>query len=62
MNKKFVYQVGNNKKSYTMMHGQPNIKVYSFVIDKLGAGLCVAYIACCQMFTCVSTFVLLVLR
>jgi len=45
-----------------MMHGQPNIKVYSFVIDKLGAGLCVAYIACCQMFTCVSTFVLLVLR
>jgi len=26
MNKKFVYQVGNNKKSYTMMHGQPNIK------------------------------------
>ena len=28
MNKKFVYQVGNNKKSYTMMHGQPNIKIY----------------------------------
>jgi hypothetical protein len=28
MNKKFVYQVGNNRKSYTMMHGQPNIKVY----------------------------------
>jgi len=28
MNKKFVYQVGNNKKSYTMMHGQPNIKNY----------------------------------
>jgi len=27
MNKKFVYQVGNNKKSYTMMHGQPNIKI-----------------------------------
>ena len=26
MNKKFVYQVGNNKKSYTMMHGQPNTK------------------------------------
>jgi hypothetical protein len=26
MNKKFVYQVGNNKKSYTIMHGQPNIK------------------------------------
>ena len=26
MNKKLVYQVGNNKKSYTMMHGQPNIK------------------------------------
>jgi len=25
MNKKFVYQVGNNKKSYTMIHGQPNI-------------------------------------
>jgi len=25
MNKKFVYQVGNNKKSYTMMHGQTNI-------------------------------------
>ena len=28
MNKKFVYQVGNNKKSYTMMHGQPNIKIF----------------------------------
>jgi len=27
MNKKFVYQVGNNKKSYTMMHGQPNINI-----------------------------------
>ena len=27
MNKTFVYQVGNNKKSYTMMHGQPNIKM-----------------------------------
>jgi len=27
MNKKFVYQVGNNKKSYTMMHGQPNIYI-----------------------------------
>jgi hypothetical protein len=27
MNKKFVYQVGNKKKSYTMMHGQPNIKI-----------------------------------
>jgi len=28
MNKKFVYKVGNNKKkSYTMMHGQPNIKI-----------------------------------
>jgi len=27
MNKKFVYQVGNNKKSYTMMHGQPKIKI-----------------------------------
>jgi len=27
MNKKFVYQVGNNKKNYTMMHGQPNIKI-----------------------------------
>jgi len=26
MNKKFVYQVGNNKKIYTMMHGQRNIK------------------------------------
>ena len=26
MNKKFVYEVGNNKKVYTMMHGQPNIK------------------------------------
>jgi len=26
MNKKFVYQFGNNKKSYTMMHGQTNIK------------------------------------
>jgi len=26
MNKKFVYQVGNNKKRCTMMHGQPNIK------------------------------------
>ena len=25
MYKKFVYQVGNNKKSYTMMHGEPNI-------------------------------------
>jgi len=25
MNKKFVYQVAN-KKSYTMMQGQPNIK------------------------------------
>jgi len=25
MNKKLVYQFGNNK-SYTMMHGQPNIK------------------------------------
>ena len=22
-----MYQVGNNKKSYTMMHGQPNIKI-----------------------------------
>ena len=32
MNKKFVYQVGNNKKSYTMMHGQPNIKI-SFVMS-----------------------------
>jgi len=31
MNKKFVYQVGNNKKSYTLMHGQPNIKVYLHV-------------------------------
>ena len=28
MNKKFVYQFGNNKKSYTMMHGQPNIKCW----------------------------------
>ena len=28
MNKKFVYQVGNNKKSYTMLHGQPNIKTW----------------------------------
>ena len=27
MNKKFVYKVGNNKKSYTMMHGQPNINI-----------------------------------
>jgi len=29
MNKKFVYQVGNNNKSYNtrMMHGQPNIKI-----------------------------------
>jgi len=27
MNKKFVYQVGNNKKSYTMIHGQPNIQI-----------------------------------
>ena len=27
MNRKFVYQVGNNKKNYTMMHGQPNIKM-----------------------------------
>ena len=27
MNKRFVYQVGNNIKSYTMMHGQPNIKI-----------------------------------
>jgi len=26
MNKKFVYQVINNKKSCTTMHGQPNIK------------------------------------
>jgi len=25
MNKKFVYKVGNNKNSYTMIHGQPNI-------------------------------------
>jgi len=25
MNKKLVYQVDNNKKIYTMMHGQPNI-------------------------------------
>jgi len=25
MNQKFVYQVSNNKKSYTMMHGEPNI-------------------------------------
>jgi hypothetical protein len=22
-----VYQVGNNKNCYTMMHGQPNIKI-----------------------------------
>ena len=28
MNKKFVYQVRNNKKSYTMMHGQPINKIY----------------------------------
>jgi predicted HNH restriction endonuclease len=26
MSKKFVYQVGDNKKNYTMMHGQTNIK------------------------------------
>jgi hypothetical protein len=28
MNKKFVYQIGNNKKSYTMMHSQTNIKIF----------------------------------
>jgi len=28
MNKKFVYQIGNNKKRYSVMHGQPNIKNY----------------------------------
>jgi hypothetical protein len=28
MNNKFVYQVGNNKKSYTMMRGQPIIKMH----------------------------------
>ena len=28
MNKKFVYQVGNNKTSYTMMHSQPDIKIW----------------------------------
>ena len=33
MNKEFVYQVGNNKKSYTMMHGQPNVKIYVFVVS-----------------------------
>jgi len=32
MNKKFVYQVGNNKKSYTMMHGQPTIKINKLVV------------------------------
>jgi hypothetical protein len=31
MNKKFVYQVDNNKKSYTMMHGQPHIKNIVYV-------------------------------
>jgi hypothetical protein len=38
MNKKFVYQVGNNKKSYTTMHGQPNIN--SLIIDYDGLTLC----------------------
>ena len=31
MNQKFVYQAGNNKKSYTMMHGQPNIKMMKVI-------------------------------
>ena len=31
MNKEFVYQVGNNKKGYTMMHGQPNIKNFCLI-------------------------------
>jgi len=31
MNKEFVYQVGNSKKGYTMMHGQPNIKIFRCV-------------------------------
>jgi len=34
MSKKFVYQVGNNKKSYTMMHGQPNINIITLVNKK----------------------------
>jgi len=36
MNKKLVYQVGNNKKSYTMMHGQPNIKILVSFFQILG--------------------------
>jgi uncharacterized pyridoxamine 5'-phosphate oxidase family protein len=41
MNKKFVYQVGNNnKKSYTMMQGQPNIEiVIMFVLSKFSVSL-----------------------
>ena len=35
MNTKFVYQVGNNKKSYTMMHGQPNIKKMQVCLFKI---------------------------
>jgi len=42
MNKKFVYQVGNNKKSYTMMHGQPNINI------------CILFVFLCDTFMMVA--------
>jgi hypothetical protein len=39
MNKKFVYKVGNDKKSYTMMHGQPNIIIIIIIGSTALAGL-----------------------
>jgi len=54
MNKKFVYQVGNNKKSYTMMHSQPNIKLIDVFCHKFMAVLLLQEAYICNML-CDST-------
>jgi hypothetical protein len=39
-----VYQVGNNKKSYIMMHGQPNIKIKKWHVSILPSANIYIYI------------------